>query len=70
MIMCTCCTWCCRFSVPHVIRCFMGSSLRAMVWGSALNLALSVTGSTKGFWAAKVTSVGKLNCWFVCLAGS
>ncbi len=38
----------------------MGSTLRAMVWGSVFNLALSVTGKTKGFWAAKVTSVGKL----------
>ncbi len=38
----------------------MGSTLRAMVWGSFFNLALSVTGKTKGFWAAKVTSVGKL----------
>ena len=38
----------------------MGSTLRAMVWGSFFNLALSVNGKTKGFWAAKVTSVGKL----------
>ena len=38
----------------------MGSTLRAMVWGSFFSLALSVTGKTKGFWAAKVTSVGKL----------
>lgn len=45
------------FSVPHIIRCMMGSSLRAMVWASAINLALSVAGKSKGFWAAKVTSV-------------
>ncbi|DBA86511.1 hypothetical protein WJX79_003350 [Trebouxia sp. C0005] len=45
------------FSIPHVIRCVMGSTLRAMVWGSVFNLALSVNGKTKGFWAAKVTSV-------------
>ena len=37
----------------------MGSTLRAMVWGSAFNLALSVTGKAKGFWAAKVTSIGE-----------
>lgn len=44
------------FSIPHLIRCIMGSTLRCMVLGSLFNLGLSMTGNAKGFWAAKVTS--------------
>ena len=38
----------------------MGTALRFMLLGSVINLALSVVGKTKGFWAAKVTSVGEM----------
>lgn len=49
----------CRFSVPHLVRCILGSTLRCMVLGSLFNLGLSMTGNAKGFWAAKVSSCSK-----------
>ena len=52
--------WLCRRSSgPHAVRCFVGSTLRVMMLVSVGNLALSAAGKTKGFWAAKVVSVGE-----------
>lgn len=47
----------CRATPAHVVRCVLGSVLRAAVWGSAINLGLSLAGRTQGFWATKVVAV-------------
>ncbi|KAK9915765.1 hypothetical protein WJX75_003906 [Coccomyxa subellipsoidea] len=41
----------------HVVRCILGTALRAAVWGSGLNLGLTLAGKTRGFWATKVVAV-------------
>ncbi|BDA43836.1 hypothetical protein COCOBI_05-0150 [Coccomyxa sp. Obi] len=41
----------------HVIRCVLGTALRAAVWASAVNLGLTLAGKTRGFWATKVVAV-------------
>ena len=45
-----------RTTPSHCVRCILGTALRAAVWGSALNLGLSVAGRTRGFWATKVVN--------------
>ena len=52
----------CRATPAHVVRCVLGTTLRLAVYGSVLNLALSVAGKTDGFWATKV-SKGLVSAW-------
>ena len=40
-----------------MVRCILGTALRAAVWGSGLNLWLTLAGKTRGFWATKVVAV-------------
>ena len=49
---------CCliRTTPSHAVRCVLGTALRLAVWGSVLNLGLSVAGKTRGFWATKVVN--------------
>ncbi|EIE25649.1 hypothetical protein COCSUDRAFT_60661 [Coccomyxa subellipsoidea C-169] len=41
----------------HVIRCILGTALRAAVWGSALNWGLALAGKSRSFWATKAVAV-------------
>ena len=47
----------CRATPAHVIRCILGTALRAAVWGSALNWGLALAGKSRSFWATKAVAV-------------